>query len=88
MEKSSRTFSHLRIGGNQFVHSENPKRKGTQIMCDGKNECQKPKELIDKPEKCSPEQIKKCHGDVKGHPCVEEAERSTADGQKTIGSNL
>lgn len=50
-------------------------------MCEGKKECQKPEELIDKPEKCSPEQIKKCHGDGKGHPCIEESERSTADGQ-------
>ncbi len=39
-------------------------------MCDGKCECQKPEELIDKPEKCSPEQIKKCHGDVEAHPCL------------------
>lgn len=42
-------------------------------MCDGKHECQRPKELIDKPEKCSPEQIKKCHGDEEEHPCKEEA---------------
>jgi hypothetical protein len=49
-------------------------------MCDGKNDCQKPKELIDKPEICSPEQIKKCHGDGKGHPCVEKPGRRAADG--------
>jgi hypothetical protein len=41
-------------------------------MCD-KGKCQKPKELVGKPEECSPEQIKKCHGDVKGHPCVTKA---------------
>lgn len=28
----------------------------------------RPKEC--KVEECSPEQIKKCHGDVKEHPCV------------------
>lgn len=40
-------------------------------MCDEKTGCgcQKPEELKDKPENCSPEQIKKCHGDVKEHPC-------------------
>ena len=39
-------------------------------MCEGKKGCQKPKELIGKPEDCSPEQIEKCHGEVKEHPCV------------------
>ena len=42
-------------------------------MCDGKQECQKPEELVGKPEDCSPEQIKKCHGDVKDHPCAKPA---------------
>ena len=32
--------------------------------------CQKPDQLKEKPEECSPEQIKKCHGDAKDHPCV------------------
>lgn len=39
-------------------------------MCCGKTKCERPKELKGKPETCSPEQIKKCHGDVKGHPCA------------------
>lgn len=37
-------------------------------MCKGK--CQKPEHLKGKPEECSDEQIKKCHGDTKEHPCV------------------
>jgi hypothetical protein len=36
-----------------------------------KRECQKPENLKDKPEKCSPEQIKKCHGDAVEHPCTD-----------------
>lgn len=40
-------------------------------MCDCKKGCQKPKHLIGKPEECSPEQIKKCHGDAKEHPCAD-----------------
>lgn len=32
--------------------------------------CQKPENLKGKPEECTPEQIKKCHGDVDKHPCV------------------
>jgi hypothetical protein len=39
-------------------------------MCYEKQTCQKPEELKGKPEECSPEQIKKCHGDVIEHPCV------------------
>jgi len=40
-------------------------------MCDEKSQsCQKPEELKGKPQECSPEQIRKCHGDVPEHPCV------------------
>jgi ArsR family transcriptional regulator len=38
-------------------------------MCDCK--CQYPEKLKGKPEECTPEQIKECHGD-KEHPCEEE----------------
>ncbi len=44
-------------------------------MCASKKGCQKPKELKGKPEECSPEQIKKCHGDLKPHPCAKKAEK-------------
>lgn len=39
-------------------------------MCNGKTRCGKPENLKGGPEKCSPEQIKKCHGVVNEHPCV------------------
>jgi hypothetical protein len=39
-------------------------------MCTCKTECQKPEELKGKPEECSPEQIKKCHGEGPDHPCL------------------
>ncbi len=48
-------------------------------MCDEKRKCQKPEELTGRPQECSPEQIKKCHGDVKDHPCVEQMEKKRAD---------
>ena len=35
-------------------------------MCDCK--CKDPKQLKDKPENCTPEQIEKCHGKKGGHP--------------------
>ena len=38
-------------------------------MCDCK--CQYPEKLKTKPEECTPEQIKECHGDEE-HPCGEE----------------
>jgi len=46
-------------------------------MCDRKS-CQKPKELVGKPEECSPQQIKKCHGDVSKHPCELKTKRASA----------
>jgi hypothetical protein len=39
-------------------------------MCTCKTECQKPEELKGKPEECSTEQIKKCHGEAPEHPCL------------------
>lgn len=39
-------------------------------MCEEKQGCQKPEELKGDPKKCSPEQIKECHGDVQEHPCA------------------
>jgi len=38
--------------------------------CKQPNNCQRPKHLKTKPEDCSSEQISKCHGDTKKHPCV------------------
>ena len=40
-------------------------------MCEEKSKCERPEELEKRPEECSPEQIKNCHGDVKEHPCEE-----------------
>jgi DNA-binding transcriptional ArsR family regulator len=40
-------------------------------MCDCK--CQYPEKLKTKPEECTPEQIKECHGN-KEHPCVDDKE--------------
>jgi ArsR family transcriptional regulator len=31
--------------------------------------CEHPEKLKGKPEECTPEQIRECHGDVKTHPC-------------------
>ena len=52
---------------------------GRMIMCDEKKCCQKPENLTGKPEECSPEQIKECHGDVEEHPCVKETGNDKAE---------
>jgi len=36
-------------------------------MC--KDCCQQQEKLKKEPEKCTPEQIKMCHGDTEEHPC-------------------
>lgn len=50
------------------VKDGNKNTEGRMLtMC--KNCCEKPEKLKDKPEKCTPEQIKECHGDEQNHPC-------------------
>ncbi|MFW6124520.1 MAG: hypothetical protein ACOC46_00110 [Pirellulales bacterium] len=41
-------------------------------MCECQNCCQRPEVLTGKPEQCSPEQIRMCHGEVAEHPCTRE----------------
>lgn len=36
----------------------------------GNTKCERPGNLKGKPEECSAEQVKKCHGNVKEHPCA------------------
>ncbi len=44
-------------------------------MCKKKEKCLRPEEGRGDPKECSPEQIKKCHGDAKEHPCAPEAKQ-------------
>jgi hypothetical protein len=41
-------------------------------MCKAETQkgCEHPEKLKGKPEECSPEQIRECHGEVVEHPCV------------------
>jgi hypothetical protein len=41
-------------------------------MCYRKTKCQRPKELKGKAENCTPQQIRKCHGDARKHICTSE----------------
>ena len=38
--------------------------------CNKTKGCQKPENLKSKPQDCPPEQVHKCHGGVKKHPCT------------------
>ncbi len=42
------------------------------MSCDDQkqNRCQKPENLKGRPEDCTPEQIRTCHGDAPTHECV------------------
>lgn len=40
-------------------------RKEVASMASSASKCEKGKD----PKTCSPEQIRKCHGDASGHPC-------------------
>jgi hypothetical protein len=44
-------------------------------MCSKKTECQKPQELKGKPDDCTVEQIKECHGDAAEHPCTKQGDK-------------
>jgi ArsR family transcriptional regulator len=52
------------------VHAVAKGRGGKEVktMCCGPC-CEHPEKLKGKPEECTPEQIRECHGDVKKHPC-------------------
>lgn len=41
-----------------------------------KRGCEKPENLKGRPEDCSPEQIKECHGDAQEHPCTSEPQQT------------
>ena len=45
-----------------LVSAQSLTKKGVRNMCDGKKGCQKPEE-------CSPEQVRECQCDTKKHPC-------------------
>jgi len=48
--------------------------KEVRHMCE-RGKCCKPEKLKGKPEDCSPEQVKECHGTSKEHPCVQKSEK-------------
>ncbi|OQX18790.1 MAG: hypothetical protein BWK76_06540 [Desulfobulbaceae bacterium A2] len=50
--------------------------------CGPKNDCEQPQNLKGTPAQCTPEQIKTCHGDVVGHPCVPKEQQPPL---KTVG---
>ena len=41
------------------------------VCCKDEKKCEKPEELEGKPEDCSREKVKECHGEEKKHKCCE-----------------
>jgi len=48
-------------------------------MTTKKAKCLKPEDLKARPQDCSPEQIRRCHGTGRTHPCVQSAVRRKSD---------
>jgi hypothetical protein len=51
------------------------------MCCQESSGCQHPDRLEGKPEECSEEQIRECHGEVEKHPCEEETRSPTSGSQ-------
>lgn len=51
----------------EFPMASNTEERRENDMC--KDCCEHPEKLKDKPENCTPEQIKECHGETAAHPC-------------------
>jgi len=52
-------------------------------MCEveSKQSCERPEKLKGKPEECSAEQVKECHGEVPQHSCVPQKKQRTGVGE-------
>ncbi|MFC1601003.1 hypothetical protein ACFL34_01475 [Candidatus Sumerlaeota bacterium] len=48
-------------------------------MCEKETGCKKPDKLEGDPAKCSPEQIRECHGEEKDHACVKKDEGGASE---------
>ena len=68
VKEKARTTLCWRI--NEVFENKTKSEKEEVVMC--QNCCQQPDKLKDKPESCTPEQIRQCHGDSPEHPCTKE----------------
>jgi ArsR family transcriptional regulator, arsenate/arsenite/antimonite-responsive transcriptional repressor len=58
------------------VHAREKGKTGEEAKTMCKSCCEQPVMLKEKPENCTLEQIKKCHGDTKDHPCTTDKKES------------
>ena len=66
---TSNRLCHRVLAGNNGLSG-----KEVKTMC--QSCCERPEKLKGKPEACTPEQIRECHGEVKTHPCHKEKKES------------
>ncbi len=45
-------------------------------MCTNEKGCRRPENKTCGEDKCTPDQIRICHGDVEGHPCENRGEKA------------
>jgi len=73
-KQTCRLSSRCLPAGKKTARSTSKKSGKESIMC-CESKCQKPENLKGKPEDCTSEQIRKCHGDEARHPCQDEPKR-------------
>jgi ArsR family transcriptional regulator len=61
--------SAVSTGQCRRLHARTEGYEGKEVKAMCKCCCERPEKLRGKPEDCTPDQIRDCHGDVKGHPC-------------------
>jgi ArsR family transcriptional regulator len=71
LERLARQSAGL-IGPCHRLNAELKGYEGKEVKAMCQCCCERPEKLKGKPEECTPEQIRDCHGDVKKHPCEAE----------------
>jgi ArsR family transcriptional regulator len=75
LEQAVRELEHLarRSAGStgpcHRLHAITKGYQGKEVKAMCQCCCERPEKLKGKPEECTPEQIRECHGDEKKHPC-------------------
>lgn len=70
---TTQPVNHEHICHQHLKNTDVTERRGTK-MCNCNCSCERPEKLKESPGKCTPEQIKECHGDVQDHPCESKTE--------------
>ena len=55
-------------------------------MCEGvrRERCEPREKLKGRPEECTPEQVRECHGEAREHPCEEKSSQVDFDDARSV----